>query len=146
MCMLCEGGLQDENLNAVLFLLFSHVVSSLSLSELTLLKWKDTQGQTQKLNIINQIASEWWNVGILLGFSMPKLETLQQKALNDSIQSCRHVFSQWIDNNGHPRYPLSWSGLQELLIDIQKDTLARQLAEALESKTTPSSEVAVEIH
>ena len=108
---------------------------SLSLSELTLFKWKNTQGEVQTLNIINQVASQWWNIGILLGFTMPELETLQQKAMNDSIQSCRHVFSQWIDKGGHPKYPLTWNSLHELLVDIQKDSLAKQLSQALTSKT-----------
>lgn len=90
----------------------------------------------KELRIIDQIAPQWREAGILLGFTMPELETLQQTALNESFQCCRHVFSQWIANHGHPQYPLTWNGLHELLVNLHMDALAKQLQEALASKTT----------
>ena len=65
---------------------------------------------------------------------MGKLETFQQRALNDSLKICRYIFNDWIDNAGSTKYPLSWSALCELLEDIDKKTIAEKLKKGLVHK------------
>lgn len=103
-----------------------------SLSEITLLKWKDG-GEIQKLTIIKQVASKWRDIGILLGLTMSELDTIRQNTLNDNHQSCQYIFSKWFENNGCLHYPITWEGVEELLMDIEMHTIAKSLKEALAS-------------
>lgn len=102
-----------------------------SLSKLTLFKWTSSSGEVKKLTIIERISLSWRSVGLLIGLNMSELDTIQQKTLNDNHQSCQRVFSKWFDNNGHPSYPITWEGVQELLRDVKMETVAKDLKEAL---------------
>lgn len=102
-----------------------------SLDDLTLLRWEDDNRKTHRFRLLKLISSEWWNSGILLGLKADELENIQQKT-NDNVQRLTYIFTQWIDNYGHPpRYPLSWDGVCELLCDLGRDRAAEDLAVAL---------------
>ena len=106
-----------------------------TLSEISLLKWTDG-AEIQKLAIIKLVASKWRDIGILLGLTMSELDTIRQDTLNDNHQSCQYVFSKWFENNGCQSYPITWGGVEELLVDIEMNTIAKRLKEALASLST----------
>lgn len=101
-----------------------------SLENLYLIRWKDEVGQPQKLKILEEIGSKWKDAGILLGQGT-KLANYEKKT-NDIVELCTLVFTHWIKNNGYkPHYPLSWTGLCDLLDDIEHSTLRIRLLEVL---------------
>ena len=86
----------------------------------------------QTLRIIECFAPEWEQTGILLGISMSKLQSFQERAHNNSIRICQHIFDHWIENGGTcSKYPLTWEALCGLLDDLNKNTVAEKLRKVL---------------
>lgn len=108
-------------------------LACLTISNLTLIKWEDEEGECHSFKLLELISSKWWDVGIRLGLTIDTLENHRQKN-EDNDKRLEYIFSQWIDSNGHPEYPLTWEGLSELLRDIDKDSAARELVKVLESR------------
>ena len=71
-----------------------------------------------KLRIVQEIGSKSESFGLLLGLNMAQLDNFRRISFNDSFSVCNHIFQHWIDQNGHPNYPLSWKGLYDLLVAI----------------------------
>ena len=106
-----------------------------SLADLTLLRWEDKEGSTHRFRLLKLISDEWWDAGILLGLPAAELENIKQKT-DDNVRRFTLVFTQWIDNDGHPpQYPLSWDGVCELLYDLERDSAAEELKQALKLGT-----------
>lgn len=106
---------------------------TLTISNLTLIKWKGEEGETQSFKLLELISSKWWDAGIRLGLTIDTLENYKQKT-EDNEKRLEYIFSQWIDSNGHSEYPLTWDGLTELLRDIDKDSAAEELLKVLENR------------
>ena len=116
-------------------LLLSLPVSPPSLADLTLLRWEDKEGRTHRFRLLKLISNEWWDAGILLGLPAAELENIKQKT-DDNVRRFTLVFTQWIDNDGHPpQHPLSWDGVCELLYDLDRDSAAEELKQALKLST-----------
>ena len=104
-----------------------------SLNRLILMKWKDAQGQERRLKILEQISAEWDTVGLLLGQTMPMLQSYRTFT-QDNVQCCRHVFYQWLKNSTHSEYPPTWEGVRTLLVDVGHKKTAEELKKAIASK------------
>ena len=85
---------------------------------LSLIKWKDDQGQTQKFFLRDKISHKWRDIGERAGLTFPELENISEKYRSDPKECCRAVLGQWLDNPP-PDYPTTWQGLLELLEDSQ---------------------------
>ena len=108
-------------------------LSSLRMSNLTLIKWEDEDGEIQSFKLLEMISSKWWDAGIRLGLTIDALENYKQKT-EDNDKRLEYIFWQWIDDNGHQEYQLTWKGLSELLRDIDKDSAAEELIKVLENR------------
>lgn len=97
------------------------------LKSLVLFKWKDENGVQQKERVIKRVSADWRDIGILLGLSVAELKEYT------TLESVG-VFNYWIENGGHPDYPLSWEGLCDLLCDIDHDNIADNVKAALASQ------------
>ena len=95
---------------------FLIVADSVSMKELTLIKWKDSQGKQHKLRIVQNICPKWRYIGNLLDISDSVLESILSQYRGDLEECCYAVLRQWLDS-GSPDYPLTWEGLLELLED-----------------------------
>ena len=81
--------------------------------QLDLLEWtKD--GSTQELRIIEEVATNWKNLGSAgLGMSGSVLNNLE--ARDDNVSSCRNVLQRFIQN-GSPNYNTpTWGNLIQAL-------------------------------
>ena len=104
-----------------------------SLASLRLIKWQDEKGETKRYSLLKTVSSEWQRLGDLLQLSTDQLKNIKQKS-DDNVERCREVFASWIDCEGCPPcYPLTWEGLFELLIDVDRHTAMQQLKQALEN-------------
>lgn len=108
-------------------------MSSLTISNLTLIKWKGEDGESQSFKLLELISSKWWDVGIRLGLSVDALENIKQKT-EDNDKRLEYIFWQWIDSNGYQDYQPTWKDLTELLRDIDKDSAAEELIKVLENR------------
>ena len=107
---------------------------ALSLRFLKLFKWKDESGAEQQLKIIEEISSKWQDLAILVGLSMSQIDGIQKQCLMEAEQCCLRVFDHWIISNGEfTEYPITWSGLHELLKDIGHRAVAERMKTALET-------------
>ena len=104
------------------------------MKDLTLIKWKDSQGKQHKLRIVQNVCPKWRYIGNLLEISDPVLESILSQYRGDLEECCYAVLRQWLDN-GSPDYPLTWEGLIELLEDSDCAQIAQELRDAL---TLPS--------
>ena len=104
--------------------------NKISMKNLTLLKWKDSQGKQHKLRIVQNICPKWRYIGNLLGISDPVLESMLSQYRGDLEECCYAVLRRWLDN-GSPDYPLTWEGLLDLLEDADCAEVAEELREAL---------------
>lgn len=98
---------------------------------LVLIKYTDHQGKLQRYRLTREVSSKWQDIGTLLDLRGDDLLNYQQHPPNN-VQSSTLVFGYWFANFGeHPEYPVEWSGLCELLCDVEKTEVARKLKEVL---------------
>jgi len=87
-----------------------------SLKSLTLLKWTDTDGQSQTLRLRDDISPRWRDAGDLLELGSSRIEGIAIQRRGDVRQCCRDVLLYWL-NNGSSNYQATWEGLLTLLTD-----------------------------
>ena len=95
-----------------------------------LIKWKDENGRTQKLYLMENISYKWRTIGELIRLPFSKLESLAEQHLKNPEHCCRSVLGHWLENPP-PDYPATWAGLIELLDDSQLGEVVSQLRTAL---------------
>ena len=93
---------------------------------LTLIRWKDDQGQTQRFFLKDRISHRWRDIGELTGLLYPELDNISEKYRGDPSECCRTVLGRWLDNPP-PNYPTTWQGLLELLEDSQLGQVVSEL-------------------
>ena len=106
---------------------------TLSLRFLELFKWRNESGAKQQLRIIESICSKWQKLATLVGLSMSQMDGIKKESLMEDKQCCLRVFDRWIISNGTTDYPVIWSGLHELLDDIEHRALAEKVKTALQT-------------
>ena len=99
---------------------------------LTLMRWRDDQGLTQRFYLMESISYKWRTIGELIGLPFSKLESLSIEHRDKPEHCCRSVLGSWLENPP-PRYPATWQGLIELLEDSQLGQIVCQLKSALGS-------------
>ena len=88
------------------------------------------------------MSSQWQDLAALVGLSVGQMDGILRQSFMNSEQCCLRVFDHWIINNGTTDYPITWSGLYELLDDTGHRALAKQMKTALQ---TVGIEVTVEV-
>ena len=101
------------------------------LESLTQITWTDDRDTTQKLKILSTVSTKWRNIGIHLGQKLTDLDGYQKMEGNDNNGCCGRVFDHWINDGGHVDYPVTWKGVEDLLIDIEHAGAAVELRKAL---------------
>ena len=102
------------------------------LCNLTLIRWRDNQGDTKRCRVIRSIFPKWHEVGRILGMGAAELSAISLKNQKDPEPCCIDVVTKWLEDDS-PRYPLTWEGVFELLDDIDEAILASELQNALHS-------------
>ncbi len=97
------------------------------------MKWKDSQGQSKEIGIIEESSHKWRTMGNLLGISSAKLTSYRTAHLNMNEACCEEVLLYWLGGRGSQEYPVTWDGFRELLMDTKLATLAEKLSQALQA-------------
>ncbi len=97
------------------------------MSNLTLLKWTDSDKKKHKISVIDAISVKWPKVSDLLGF--PPDETKRIEMNYSAVEDRgREVISRWLQCKAETyEYPTTWGGLIELLEDLDMSTLAEEI-------------------
>ena len=110
---------------------YSRHLGSVLLQHLSLIKWKDNLGRSQRYYLMDKITHEWRTLGELLGLLSSELQSLAAEHQNRPKECCRAVLDQWFDNPP-PNYPTTWQGLLELLEDSQLGQVVTELRAILD--------------
>ncbi len=97
------------------------------------MKWKDSQGQSKEIRIIEESSHKWRTMGNLLGISTAKLTSYRTAHLNMNEACCEEVLLYWLGRRGSQEYPVTWDGFHELLEDIDLVALSEKLSQALQA-------------
>lgn len=111
-----------------------YAVTSPNITALTLISYTSAEGMEEDVQIIPELNSMWFDVGVTLGQSTEDLNNYGAMALATSNKyfCCQRVFSKWLkseDSDG--QYPVTWAGVYKLLRDMRRDNIAAKLQEAL---------------
>ena len=85
------------------------------------------------MRIIQSISSKWQKLATLLGLSLSQSDGIKKESFMNTEECCLRVFDHWIISNGTTDYPITWSGLHELLEDIEHSTTAEHMKTALQT-------------
>ena len=65
---------------------------------------------------------------------MSQMDAIMKESFMDYEQCCLRVFDHWIISQGElTDYPVTWSGLHELLEDMEYSVLAESMKKALKT-------------
>ena len=104
---------------------------SLSLSSLSLLKWKDSQGEKRTFRLVDRVDSKWREFGLLLDLGPNQLDALYMNRLGQTDMCWNSVMEHWW-KGGSAQYPPTWEGLYLLLEDMRLSGIADELKEAVD--------------
>ena len=113
--------------------LFIYIDIPLSMSTLTLLKWKDPHGCEQKFRLITRVSAKWLEFGYRLQRNTNQLEVWERECLSNADHCWCKVMSHWLNENSTPDYPTTWKGVFHLLEDVECLKVAQYLQKALDS-------------
>ena len=86
------------------------------------------RGRERRINIAQQISTNFWNFGILLldDGDGARLRSITHECRENPEQINMKVLEEWIAGRG--KHPVSWDTLIEVLEDINLCTLASDIA------------------
>ena len=94
------------------------------MATLNCLKYEDENGRTQRIYIIDEIAKNWKQFGLILGFSFHRLSAYEMDCDGRSVECCNKMMAGWFDEREEP---ITWNTLVEALRNAHMDQLADQL-------------------
>ena len=98
-------------------------VPSLSISNLTILKFTDQNGQDETVKVLEKISIRWEEAGDLLGLTSERLKGIEVQRRGDHRICCRDVLVDWLHEN-QSDYPTTWEGVLLLLEDMELSACA----------------------
>ena len=101
------------------------------MSSLNLLKWKDEQGESQTIRLVNEVSADWHDFGLLLGLKLKQLDAWDAQYRGDVRMCWNKVMEHWLTEGGSRDYPATWEGLYTLLKDLNFTKVAEILKRAV---------------
>ena len=94
------------------------------MQHVTLIRYQ-VQNEKREFRLLQKIQCKWYNIGLLLNVPVDTIDSRKT-----SEEKCREVVGMWLDN-GSPQYPVEWASLIRVLEDVEMETVAEDLKEAL---------------
>lgn len=104
------------------------------MKDLQLIKWRDENGETREIYIIEKGSDKWTEIGDQFEIDRSVLRECEDRWQYNSARF-RFVLQKWLDNGGTPSYQCTWNGLIEVLRDVRHTTLAEDIRNALMSNS-----------
>ena len=123
MCEFCPRSSLKVVLSVLVFLTVPQATETalplsapaLNLHSLTIIKWRNDEGNVDRFNVISSVAYKWHDIGKILDIDYGSLEAISMKH-QDPKRCCDDVFNKWLED-GSDHYPITWDGLVEILKD-----------------------------
>ena len=116
--------------------LFQHADTKPEITTLNCFKYKNNQGRTQRVFIIDEIGTSWNRVGLSLNFTASSLDSIESTCRGDVVKCCNRLLTLWLE--GHvqdvSQAPITWETLLEALRDSRLGQLADNLTDLLTSR------------
>ena len=102
----------------------------------TLMELVRFRGRDRRINIPQEISTEYFQFGILLleDTNRARVRNMEHKYRGDAEQINMEILEEWV--NGRGRKPVSWEILTEVLRDVELSQLAGDI-EAVKLGTEP---------
>ena len=111
-------------------MLCSSVDTKPDLATLSCFKYKDEEGITQQIYILDHIAAKWRRVGLGLKFQASTLDNIECKYNGDVEKCSEKLLALWLE--GHVgQVPITWKTFTEALTDARLGELADNLTKLL---------------
>ena len=79
---------------------------------------------------MDNVSSNWRDIGELIGLSVPTLRNIATEHRDKPLECCRAVLCHWLENPPS-EYPITWRGLIELLKDCKLGQVVSELKSVL---------------
>ena len=89
------------------------------------------KGEEKKLHIIKEARHKWKDIVSVISDDPNKIRDLEQQHRGDPQECLRQTFIDCFINKKPKYYSQDWRGLVELLDDVELETLAQQVKQAL---------------
>ena len=101
-----------------------------TLDELLILKYT-SKGKKQKIRIISEASHKWKVIASLICDDANRTIVLEQKCPNDPEECLRQTLIENFIGKKPKKYSQDWNGLIELLDDVDLETLAEKVKDAI---------------
>ena len=101
-----------------------------TLDELLVLKYTN-KGKKHKVRIISEASHKWKVIASLICDDANRTTVLEQKCPNDPEECLRQTFIENFISKKPKKYTQDWNGLIELLDDVDLETLAEKVNDAI---------------
>lgn len=97
---------------------------------LSLIKWDDSEGQTQKFELVSKVSSKWRDFGRQVQLDEDKMDGWQREKQGNTKELWLSVMDAWLKGQGD-EYQRNWEGLFEMLEDVNMKGVVEDLKHAL---------------
>ena len=80
--------------------------------------------------MVEKVSANWEELALALHFDGEVIRAVERNQHFQVEACCRTILQRWLDGEG--LQPVTWETLLEALVDIEHDTLARDLRRELE--------------
>ena len=108
----------------------AHTGKGPTLDDLVVLKYVD-KGEEKKVRIINEASHKWKDIVSLICSDANRIRVLEQLYRGDPTECLRQAFVENFIDKKPQKYSKDWNGLIELLNDVDLETLAEKVQQAL---------------
>ena len=97
-----------------------------------LVKYTSRDGQWKEFHLLEKIQEKWKDIGTLMEIENATLNRFAHRHQGDLKEQCRDVLQTWLEGGSvSEKYPVTWSGLMEVLKDVQLKVISCEFEEAL---------------
>ena len=97
-----------------------------------LVKYTGNDGQPKQFYLLEKIQEKWKDIGTLMKIESATLSNFAQRHQGDLKEQCRDVLQMWLEGGSRSEeYPVTWSGLLDVLKDVQLKVISCELEEVL---------------
>ena len=86
----------------------------------------------KSVRVIDSVAAEWEDLGIALGLEA-EIDCVKKNNIQNVKGACKEILRKWLNSEGEPEAPVTWSTFVQSLIDAGQVGVAQVIQEMLRS-------------
>ena len=103
-----------------------------TMNMIQLVEYTGSDGQLKQFHLLEKIQAKWKDIGTLMEIENATLSSFAERHRGDLKEQCRDVLQMWLEGGSRSeKYPVTWSGLLEVLKDVQLKVISCELEEVL---------------